>query len=288
VRDLRLSITSAPTIEPTRILSALAKQGPMVLVAIGALLPTYFMLTTALKTSSEYLVNKMGLPQAPTLANFVEIITGENFFIWVRNSIVLTGGSVVVSILVSALASYAFSRMEFRGKETFFNLLTSLMIVPPILILIPLFVFMARLRLINTFPGTILIYVGTLLPFSTYLLTRFFDAVPQELIDAAVIDGCSSLQVLSKIIAPLSQPALITLGVVNTFYVWNELLIALVFMQHDNLKTLMIGVTLFRYHFMNVPLIMAGLVLSALPVVALYIAGQQYFIRGLTEGSLRE
>ena len=272
-----------------RVVAGLARQIPMIMVSIVALFPTYFLVTTALKDRSEYLVNKMGLPHSPTLANYVEILAKENFFVWIRNSAILTVGAVLVSIVVAALASYAFSRMKFRGKEAIFNSLVSLMIVPPILMLVPLFVLMARLRLINTYPGTVIIYVGTLLPFSIYLLARFFEAIPQELMDAAFIDGCSSLQVLTKIIVPLSRPALITLGVVNAFYVWNELLVALVFMQHDDLKTLMVGVTLFSgYRSRNIPLIMAGLVLSALPVVALYIVGQQYFLRGLTAGALRE
>lgn len=272
-----------------RLVAGLARHIPMMVLCVVALFPTYFMVTTSLKDNSEYLFNKVGLPHSPTLANFAEIFAKESFLVWVRNSIILTVGSVLVSMAVAALASYAFSRMEFRGKEILFNSTVSLMIVPTILMIVPLFVLMARVRLINTYPGTISIYVGTLLPFSIYLLTRFFETIPQELIDAASIDGCSGLQVLTRIVIPLSRPAFITLGVVNTFYVWNELLVALVFMQRDHLKTLMVGVTLFStYRNMNVPLVMAGLVLSVLPVVTLYLVGQQYFIRGLTAGSLRD
>jgi ABC-type glycerol-3-phosphate transport system permease component len=279
-------------LEFSRILRRAANQLPhhlsLLVLSFLALLPTYFMLVTSFKDRIEYRSNPFGIPIQFTLATYTEIIRNENFITWIQNSFILTIASVILSVIVSALAAFAFSRLEFWGKHTIFNVTVSLMVVPPIVILIPLFVLMARIRLINTYFSAIIIYVGTLLPFSIYLLTRFFDAIPQELLDSAYIDGASRLQVLVSIMGPLSKPALITLGVVNALYVWNELLIALVFLQQDRLKTLMIGVTLFSTtQNLNIPIVMTGCVLAALPIVALYIFGQQYFIQGLTEGALR-
>lgn len=271
-----------------RILDQLPKHLPLVLISLLALFPTYFMLASSFKERVEFRTNTLGLPQEWTLANYIQITQNENFLIWIRNSVILTVSSVILSVIVSSLAAYSFSRMKFPGKQLLFNIMVSLMVVPPIVILIPLFVFMARIGLINTYFSAIIIYVGTLLPFSIYLLTRFFDGVPQELMDSAYIDGASQLQTLISILMPLTKPALITLGVVNALYVWNELLIALVFLQQDQLKTLMIGVTLFSAtQNLNIPLVMTGCVLAALPIVALYLVGQQYFIQGLTEGALR-
>ena len=132
----------------------------------------------------------------------------------------------------------------------------------------------------------ILIYVGLMLPFSVYMLTNFFRTIPASLIEAAVIDGASSWRVFRRIVLPLSAAPLVTLAVVNLLWVWNELLIALVFLQDDSKKTLMVGITGFQSRYsLDVPAIMAGLTLATLPIVTVYIFGQRYFVRGLVVGS---
>ena len=162
------------------------------------------------------------------------------------------------------------------------------MVVPPVVMIIPLFVSMVRWHLVNTYQGTILIYTGLLLPFSIYLMTNFFRAIPKEIIDAARIDGCSSLGVFWRIMLPLSAPAVVTLIVVNALWAWNELLIALVFMQKDELKTLMVGISALRSrNYVDIPATMAGLFIATIPIVIVYIFGQRFFIRGLTSGAVK-
>jgi len=129
------------------------------------------------------------LHQAVFFDNFVTAFAGEKFFIRFANSTILTVGSVALSLLIACLAAYAFARMEFPGKRLIFNALLSLMVIPPVVVLVPLFVSMVKLNMVNTYHGTILIYVGLLLPFSTYLMTNFFRTVPYEILDAARIDG---------------------------------------------------------------------------------------------------
>lgn len=281
-------MTALPAARPAHTFGMVARQLPLIVLCLLALFPTYFMLVSSFKAPGEYSAAPLGLPASPTVANYARILADPDFPVWLRNSVVLTATSVLLSLAVASLAAYPLSRMDFPGKAILFNLILSLMIVPPILLVVPLFVFLSGLRLVNTFSAAIAIYVATLLPFSIFLLTRFFEALPGELLDAARIDGCNSLQALLRVMLPLSGPALITLGIVNALYVWNELLIALMFLQSDRLKTLMIGVTLFSSRSLDVPLVMAGLVLAVLPIVALYAAGQQFFIQGLTAGSLRE
>ena len=134
----------------------------------------------------------------------------------------------------------------------------------------------------------ILIYVGLMLPFSVYMLTNFFRTIPASMIEAALIDGASSWRVFRRIVLPLSAAPLVTLAVVNLLWVWNELLIALVFLQDDSKKTLMIGITGFQSRYsLDVPVIMAGLTLATLPIVTVYIFGQRYFVRGLVSGALK-
>jgi raffinose/stachyose/melibiose transport system permease protein len=154
--------------------------------------------------------------------------------------------------------------------------------------IIPLFLLLARLQLISTYPGAILVYAGLLTPFSIYLLTNFFKSIPHEIIESALIDGASSFDVLLRIVLPLSGPALMTLIVVNTLAVWNDLLIALVLLPQDQMRTLMVGVTVFgsRYNS-DIPVAMAGMLLASIPMLLLYLVGQRYFIRGLVAGALK-
>jgi ABC-type glycerol-3-phosphate transport system permease component len=162
------------------------------------------------------------------------------------------------------------------------------MVVPPVVMVVPLFVSMVRWNLVNSYQGTILIYTGLLLPFSIYLMTNFFRAVPREIIEAARMDGCSRFGVFRRIMMPLSAPAVITLIVVNALWVWNELLIALVFMQQDDLKTLMVGIASLRSrNYVDIPATMAGLLIATIPIIVLYMFGQRYFIRGLTTGAVK-
>jgi raffinose/stachyose/melibiose transport system permease protein len=203
----------------------------------------------------------------------------------VLNSVVSTTTSVVIAALVSALAAYPLARSRFPGRLPFLALNIVLMVVPPVVLVVPLFLFFVNLGLVNSRLAVVLIYVGLLIPFSVYLLANFFATIPRSLEEAARIDGAGSLRVLRHVIAPLSAPAIVTVVVVNTVWVWNELLIALVFLQDDNARTLTAGLTFFQGRFMtNEPLVMTGALVATLPMLALYIAGQRFFIRGLAAG----
>jgi ABC-type glycerol-3-phosphate transport system permease component len=271
-----------------RWIAILARQGSVILATIISLFPVYFMIVSSFKTKSEYIQNKWGLPSSLFLNNFNTALAGEKFFIRFANSTVLTALSVGVSLVIACLAAYAFARMEFPGKETLFNLMLSLMVVPPVVMVVPLFVSMVHWGLVNTYQGTSIIYIGLLLPFSVYMMTNFFRTIPHEIIEASRIDGCSNLGVFWRIMMPLSAPAVITLVVVNALWVWNELLIALIFMQKDSMKTLMVGIASMRSrNYVDIPATMAGLLIATIPIVVVYLFGQRYFIRGLTGGAVK-
>ena len=264
------------------------RQLMVIFATLLSLFPVYFMAVSAFKTKGDYLDNKWSLPASPILSNFATAFAGEKFFIRFVNSTTLTVGAVGVSLIIACLAAYAFARMDFPGKRTLFNLILSLMVIPPVVMVVPLFVSMVRWKLVNTYQGVILIYVGLLLPFSIYLMTNFFLTVPKEIVEAARIDGCSNWGVFWQIMLPLSAPAIITLVVVNALWVWNELLIALVFLQKDELKTLMVGIAALRSrNYVDIPATMAGLLIATIPIVVLYLFGQKYFIRGLVSGAVK-
>jgi raffinose/stachyose/melibiose transport system permease protein len=264
------------------------KQGVLLVASFVALVPTFYMIMTALKSEEEYAIDKLGLPDAPILDNFRAVLVDSPFLAWMVNSFILVVGSVALSIVVSCLAAYAIARMEFKGRDTLLALSTSLMAVPPVVMIVPLFVLYTQLDLISTYQGAIIIYAGLITPFSVYLLTTFFRTVPKELFESAKLDGAGDLLILWKIVLPLSLPALVTLVVVNSLYVWNDLLIAIIFLQEDAKRTLMAGISVFQGRYNNqVPLTMAGMVIASAPMFILYIAFQKHFIRGLMAGAIK-
>lgn len=279
-----------PPRKPPRRLSwtAVAKHSVLILATALVLLPGYFMIITAFKTQAGYSLNKFDFPHPFFTGSFVTAMRGGRFFLWFGNSIILAAGAVLLSTLVSALAAYAFARMNFAGRNLMLALNTALMVIPPVVMLIPLFLLLTRINLVSTYPGATLVYAGLLTPFSIYLLTNFFRTIPHEIVESALMDGASSLQILALILLPLSGPALVTLIVVNALWVWNDLLIALVLLPQDNMRTLMVGITVFGSRYNNdVPVAMAGMLLASLPMILLYIFGQRYFIRGLVAGALK-
>ena len=285
-------MAASPTTTRRRRLSFSAgnalKQGVLLLASFIALVPTLYMILTALKSDEEYAIDKLGLPDMPVLENFRAVLIDSPFAAWMLNSFILVAGSVLLSIIVSCLAAYAIARMEFKGRDTLLAMSTSLMAVPPIVMIVPLFVLYTQLDLISTYQGAIIIYAGLITPFSVYLLTTFFRTVPKELFESARIDGAGDFLILWKIVLPLSLPALVTLVVVNSLYVWNDLLIAIIFLQEDAKRTLMAGISVFQGRYNNqVPLTMAGMVIASAPMFILYVAFQKHFIRGLMAGAIK-
>jgi raffinose/stachyose/melibiose transport system permease protein len=266
----------------------LIRHAVLLFAAFLALVPTLYMIMTALKSDEEYAIDKLGLPDQLVLGNFRSVLVDSPFLVWMLNSSVLVAGSVLLSTAISVLGAYAIATMSFKGRDTLLAVSTSLMAVPPVVMIVPLFVLYTRLDLVSTFHGAIVIYAGLITPFSVYLLTTFFRTVPRELFEAARIDGAGQFTILMQVVLPLSFPALVTLVVVNSLYVWNDLLIAIIFMQEDAKRTLMAGISVFQGRYNNqVPLTMAGMVIASAPMFILYVMFQKQFIRGLMSGAIK-
>jgi ABC-type glycerol-3-phosphate transport system permease component len=264
------------------------KQAVLLVAVFIALVPTIFMIMTALKSDAEYTFDKIGFPDTVVFDHFNTVIFESPFFHWMLNSAILAGGSVILSSAVSVLGAYAIARMQFKGRNLLFSISVALMAIPPVVMIVPLFVLYTRLDMISTYQGAILIYAGLITPFSVYLLTTFFRTLPKELFEAARMDGAGDFLILWRIVLPLSLPALLTLVVVNALYVWNDLLIAIIFLQDDAKRTLMAGISVFQGRYENqIPLVMAGMAIGSAPMIILYIAFQKYFIRGLMAGAIK-
>jgi raffinose/stachyose/melibiose transport system permease protein len=167
----------------------LIRHAVLLFAAFLALVPTIYMIMTALKSDEEYAADKLGLPDQLVLENFRAVLVDSPFLSWMVNSSILVAGAVLLSTAISVLAAYAIATMSFKGRDTLLTVSTSLMAVPPVVMIVPLFVLYTRLDMISTWHGAILIYAGLITPFSVYLLTTFFRTVPRELFEAARVDG---------------------------------------------------------------------------------------------------
>ena len=159
------------------------------------------------------------------------------------------------------------------------------MAIPSIVLLVPQFQLMSRLNLVNSRWSVIILYIGIMLPLTLYLFRNFFSSFPTELLDAAALDGLGPLRTLLRIVLPVSRPVVFTAVLINFVFAWNELLLALVFLQDEQQRTLMVGVTLFNgLYSLDVPELMAGMTIATLPVVLIYLVGQRHLMRGLLGG----
>jgi len=269
-------------------LARFGRQVPLALAALVILVPLYFMVVNSLKTNDAFINSPMGLPTHLSVRAYREAVAGRSVGLLFFNSAVISVASVVLATAFGALAAFALAKMQFRGREWFFRLMLPLMVVPPIALLVPQFKLMSVVGLVNHRASVIVIYVGLMLPFTVYLLRNFFLSFPDELLDAASLDGCSRLEALRRVVLPVSGPALVTAAIVNFVFAWNELLIALVFLQSDESRTLVVGLTVFQSRFsLDVPVLMAGLTVATVPVLLAYLFGQRYLVRGLLAGSTK-
>lgn len=281
-------MTSSARLRRRRLLGAAPKHLALLAFAFVALVPIYFMLVNSFKTQAEYIGNPYGLPDDPSLATLGDAFRGGDLLRWLANSAIFAVASVSLSTLVAALAGYPIALLRWRPGPILLSVLIALMVVPPIVLVIPLFQMVVDLGQLNSYRSVIVVYAGIMLPFSTFLLASFFRTTPRDLLEAARLDGAGHLRIWRSIVMPLALPALVTVATVEALWVWNEVLIAVVFLQSENLRTLMVGLTLFQSRYnLNVPLIMAGMLWATLPMLLLYLAGQRFFIRGLTAGATK-
>jgi ABC-type glycerol-3-phosphate transport system permease component len=272
----------------THRLSSALRQVPLLLMALVVLVPLYFMVVNSFKSNDAFVASPLGLPTQFSLRAYREALAGRNVGVLFLNSAVIAVVSVTAATALGALAAFALAKLKFRGRDLAFRLMLPLMVIPPIALLVPQFKLMSAAGLVNHRASVILIYVGLMLPFTVYLLRNFFISFPDELLAAAALDGCTTFGAFRRVVLPVSMPALLTAAIVNFVFAWNELLIALVFLQSEGSRTLVVGLTVFRSRFsLDVPVLMAGLTIATLPVLLIYLFGQRYLVRGLLAGSTK-
>jgi len=259
----------------------------MILISVATVVPFLFMASTSFTQSFTMMTYPPQLiPDNPSLQNYYEIIFvfQEGLFPrWFFNTLFTTLCITVGSLLLNTLSGYIFAKKEFWGRDVVFSLLLATLMIPGAVTLIPAFLIVNKLGLFNTYWA--LIIPGLASPFGIFMMRQFIQSLPSELIEVAKIDGASELRIFWSIIVPLSTPAMAALGIFTVINAWNSFLWPLVVLRANTMRTLIVGLATVQSEFnINYGLVMAGSVLTVLPMLVLYILFQPYFVEGLRMG----
>jgi multiple sugar transport system permease protein len=258
-------------------------------VVVNGFFPAAWILLTSLKTETELIQSPITyLPAAPTLQNYVVAFTTQPLLRFMANSFVVATLSTVLCVLVSALAAYALTRLRLPGRNVIMGILLAIAMFPLISLMVPLFKVMRELGLLNTYLALILPYAVLSMPVCTLVMASFFQDIPPDLEAAAMIDGCSRVGALFKVVIPLSAPGVFTAAILAFVNAWDEFLLALTMMNRVNMRTLSVGITLYQGEFaFPWPLISAALIVAIVPISILIAVFQERVVGGLTAGGVK-
>jgi ABC-type glycerol-3-phosphate transport system permease component len=253
------------------------------------LFPFAWMIVSSFKTPQElYAVPPTWLPERPTLDHYRHVLGASNVPRYFLNSLIISVGSTLLALSLAIFAAYGFARFRFRGRRAGLAFILVGQLLPTAAIIVPLFVTLRYLGLVNSYLGLILVYLILTLPLSVWMLTSYFKAIPVELEEAAIIDGASRLALLFRITLPLSLPGLVSVVVFAFVTTWNEFILALVFAQDSRVKTLPIGIAEFTSEFnTDWGAVMAASMVMTLPIAVAFLLLQRLFVAGLTAGAIK-
>ena len=259
----------------------------LITVAASCLFPLLWMVGSALKTQQTVFSDMSIIPRHPVWSNFYYAWIKGGFGMYFLNSVFYTVIVVFGIVIISSLAAFAFSRLKFPGKNILFYMFLGAMMIPLPGSFVPLYVLMTKLHLVNTRIGYILCMINVGLSFSIYLLKTFFDKMPLVLEDAARIDGCSKIGIWWNVALPLARPAIAVIVIFNCLNVWNEYILATLIFSSKSLMPLQRGLMIFQgTHITEYPLLMAGITISVLPIILVYLLMQKHIIKGITAGAV--
>lgn len=287
---------SAREVAPATVLHLLA-----VVIAFVMVFPLLWMVSTSVKPAAEMFVFPPKLlPSQWMLENYVRAWQAARFSRYFINSTIVAVAGTLLTLAVCAMAGYAFSKLEYRGRDALFWIVLSSQMIPGIVTLIPSFLVIRAIPLaggndwlgrgghgwLNSFPGLIIPGAGG--AFGAFLLRQFFQSIPNDLLDAARVDGANEFSIFGRIVLPLSKPALTTLAIFTFQGYWNDFLWPLVITTDDRYRTVQLGLTVFRQRFSTQwgPM-MAGVTIATIPMVVVFLAGQRYFVSGIALTGLK-
>jgi multiple sugar transport system permease protein len=261
-------------------------------VIIGAIgfAPFFILLLMSFKTRIQLLEGPFSLDihASAITRNYNEVWNQRQFGQYLLNSTIVSGASILIGLLLAVPAAYAISRFRFRAKEFLGSTLVSFRFMPAVAVAIPIFLMINQIALTDSYPGLILPYIGMSLPLMIWILVGFFDEVPRELDDAGLVDGCSRLQILSRIVVPLIRPGLVVASIFGLIFVWNEFLVGLYVINSSSMQTIPIGAAnlLSAQRPIAYNLAAAVGIVTTIPVFLFSLVAQRSIVRGITAGAV--
>jgi len=268
-------------------LNAVLVNGALLAIAIVSLAPLAWMLSVSFMPMGEAArFPPPLLPSAATLDNYRELFARTGIARNFANSLLVSGAITGLSLLVNTMAGYAFAKLQFAGRERVFQVLLAALVIPAQVAMLPLFLLMKELGLVNTYAGVVVPALATV--FGIFLVRQYARSIPDELLEAARIDGAGELRIFFRIVLPMLKPVLVTLAIFTFMGSWNDFMWPLIVLTDQEHYTLPVALaTLSREHIMDVELMMAGAVVTVVPVLLLFLALQRYYIQGLLLGSVK-
>jgi raffinose/stachyose/melibiose transport system permease protein len=277
---------------------ALAPKGSMrrvfmylfvVIMAVLMMAPVVTVILGSIRTTGQFLSNPIGLPQTGIQwENYTSILTNSDFWRALRNSLIITITTTLLVVLIASPLAFIFARVKFRGRNIFFNILSIGLLFPLVVAILPVFLQVRTLDLINSFWGVILPLVTFTIPGSTVILIGFFRAIPSELEDASYIDGCTTFGFFRHVLFPLARPAVAAIATLSIVNAWNEYFLSLVVLGDASKWPLTLGIMQFQGQFgTDWARVMAYVTLLIIPAVLFYLAAEKYIVTGLTGGELK-
>jgi len=259
------------------------------IVVCNGFFPALWILFTSLKTEAELVRKPISWwPHEATLDNYVRAFTDQPLLRYMGNSFAVALGSTVVSLVVATLAAYALARLNLKHRQLILTAIVASTMFPLVTLLVPIFETMRSLSLLNTYTALILPYTVLNLPVCTLVLVSFFQSIPRDLENAAMIDGCTRLGALWRVVLPLAAPGVFTAGILAFVNAWDEFLLALSLNSSGSMRTLPVGITLYQGEFtFPWPIISAALIVAIVPVAVLIALFQERVVGGLTQGGLK-
>lgn len=259
------------------------------IVVVNGFFPAVWILFTSLKTETE-LVQKpiTWWPEAATLENYVRAFSDQPLLLYLKNSVIVASSATVLSLIVAAFAAYAIARLNLKRRELILTCIVGSSMFPLVTLLVPIFETMRALGWLNTYSALILPYVVLNLPVCTLVLVSFFQGIPRDLENAAMIDGCTRIGALWHVVVPLAAPGVFTAGILAFVNAWDEFLLALSLNSSPAVRTLPVGITLYQGEFtFPWPIISAALIVAIVPIAILIAVFQERVVGGLTQGGLK-
>jgi len=259
------------------------------LAAVFALIPLVWCLSTSLKAPSQALAfPPTWIPSSPTVNNYVDVIFGSNMPRYFLNSMITVFGTICLSLLAGSLAGYGTSRFPFHGRDAVMAFFLVTIMIPGIVTLVPVYMLTVKVGLQNTYVALILVYSAWQVPSVTWLMRGFFDSVPKEMEEAALIDGCTRFGAFFRVAVPLTQPGISAAAIIIFVWVWNDFLFGLTLTTTDRMRLVPVG--LYNYvsaYGVEWTRLMAAVSLALLPVIVLFLILERRFIHGLTSGGVK-